>query len=156
MKKNIKSLSSKIVFLIAVVTLFSILLIFYVFGKINKEAFYNVEMEKAKLVLSPIEPLISVNIYLNLNDRIDQLTEQLIVNPNILDIKVLRGNKLINERKSEKFENNIEDSFVVENTIYQPNSKKIIGTIILTYSSENYQKLINSYKNLLIKVLFIL
>ncbi len=155
MKKNIKSLSSKIVFLIALATLFSILLIFYVFGKINKEAFYNVEMEKAKLVLSTIEPLIAVNIYLNLNDRIDQLTEQLIVNPNILDIKVLRGNKLINERKSEKFENNIRDSFVVENTIYQPNSKKIIGTIILTYSSENYQKLINSYTNLLIKVLFL-
>ena len=74
MNKKIKSLSSKIVFLIAAVTLVSILLIFYVFEKINKEAFYNVEMEKAQLVLSTIEPLIAVNIYLNLNDRIDQLT----------------------------------------------------------------------------------
>ena len=156
MRKNIKSLSTKIVLLIAVVTLLSILLIFYVFEQINKEAFYTVEMEKAKLVVSTIEPLIAVNLYLNLNDRIDQLTGQLIQNPNILAVKVIGTNhKLINERKSKEFENNIDDSFVVENNIYQPNSKKEIGNIILTYSNKNYKELIHSYTNLLIKVLFL-
>jgi len=156
MKRNIKSLSSKIVFLIAIATLFSILFIFYVLEQINKEAFYNVEMEKAKLVLSTIEPLIAVNLYLNLNDRIDQLTEQLISNPNILAVQVIKDNKLINERKSKEFESHMNDSFVVENTIFQPNSKKRIGNIILTYSSKNYKELINRYTNLLIKVLFLL
>jgi cbb3-type cytochrome oxidase subunit 3 len=39
MKKKIHSLSRKIVFLIAAVVLISILLIFNVFEKINKEAF---------------------------------------------------------------------------------------------------------------------
>ena len=156
MKRNIKSLSSKIVFLIAVATLFSILFIFYVLEQINKEAFYNVEMEKAKLVLSTIEPLIAVNLYLNLNDRIDQLTEQLISNPNILAVQVIKDNKIINERKSKEFESHMNDSFVVENTIFQPNSKKRIGNIILTYSSKNYKELINRYTNLLIEILFLL
>jgi len=156
MNKNIKSLSSKIVFLIAVVTLFSILFIFYVFEQINKEAFYNIEMEKAKLVLSTIEPLVAVNLYLNLNNRIDQLTGQLISNPNILAVKVMGAdNKLINEKISKKFKSYIDDSFVVENTIFQPNSKKKIGKITLIYSSKNYKELINSYTTLLIEVLFL-
>ena len=155
MKKKIKSLSSKIVFLMAMVTVLSILFIFYVFEKINKEAFYNVETQKATLVLSTIEPLIAMNIYLNLSDRINQLTEQLVMNPNILSIKVFQGDKLINERRSKEFDNNIEDSFIVENAIYQPNSKKQIGTLTLTYSSKDYKELIEKYTGLLIKVLFL-
>ena len=155
MNKKIKSLSSKIVFLIAAVTLVSILLIFYTFEKINKKAFYNVEMEKAQLVLSTIEPLIAVNIYLNLNDRIDQLTKQLIENPNILAVKVIQDNSIINEQKSKEFEVNIDDSFIVEHTIFQPNSKKKIGTLILTYSNKNYKELIDKYTTLLIKLLFL-
>jgi diguanylate cyclase (GGDEF)-like protein len=155
MKQKIKSLSGKIVFLISVVTLISILLIFYVFEKINKEAFYNVETEKAKLVLSTIEPLIAVNIYLNLDDRIEQLTSQLVTNPNILAIKVLQGNELIHERKSQEFKSNINDSFIVESSIFQPNSKKEIGTLVLTYSNKNYKELVTRYTRLLIEVLFL-
>lgn len=153
MKQKIKSLSSKIVFLITAVTLVSFLLIFNVFEKMSKEAFYNIETEKAKLVLSTIEPLIALNIYLNLNNRVEQLTKQLITNPNILAIKVLQGEKLINEIKSKEFNSNIEDSFIVKNAIYQPNSTKEIGTLVLTYSNKNYKELIHKYTTLLIKVL---
>ena len=155
MSKKTKSLSSKIVFLIAVATLISTLLIFNVFEKINKEAFYNIEMQKAKLVLSTIEPLIALNIYLNLNDRIDQLTKQLISNPDILAIQVKKDTKIINERKSEKFDKNIENSFVVHNDIYQPNSKKTIGTLTLIYSNKNYRELVDKYTIFLMKVLFL-
>ena len=153
---KMRSLSRKIVFLIAVVTLSSILLIFYVFEKINKEAFYNVENEKAKLVLSTIEPLIAVNMYLNMDARIDQLTKQLITNPNILAVKVLQNDVLINTRKSKEFESHFADSFEVRNDIFQPNSKKKIGTLILTYSNEKYVELVDRYTNLLIKVLLLL
>ncbi len=155
MGKETKSLSSKIVFLITIVTLVSILLIFNLFEKINKEAFFNVETEKAKLVLNTVEPLIALNIYLNLNNKIDQLTKQLVSNPNILAIKVLSGDTVINESKSEDFDRNIDDSFVVEDIIYQPNSKKEIGKLILTYSNKNYNELIDRYTSLLIKVLLL-
>ncbi|PLY05011.1 MAG: diguanylate cyclase [Arcobacter sp.] len=156
MKQKIKSLSSKIVFFITIITLVSILIIFNIFEKINKKAFYNVETEKAKLVLSTIEPLIALNIYLNLDDRIEQLTKQLVTNPNILAIKVLKGDKLINEIKSKEFENHFDDSFVVKNSIFQPNSQKKIGTLILTYSNKNYKELLLTYRTLLLKVLFLL
>ena len=153
--KKLKSLSSKIVFLIAVVTLTSILSIFNVFAQINKEAFYNIETQKAKLILSTIEPLIALNIYLNLNDKIDQVTEQLLNNPNVLSVKVLQKDLLISEKQSKEFKSQIDDSFVVESPIFQPNSKKKIGKLILRYSNENYKELVNKYTNLLVKVLIL-
>ena len=155
MGKKVKSLSRRIVFLMAVVTLLSILLIFNIFEKMNKEAFYHVETQKAKLVLSTIEPLIALNIYLNMNDRVDQLTKQLVTNPNILAIKVLQNNKLINESKSKEFNSHTDDSFIVQSSIFTPNSKKKIGTLVLTYSNKNYKELVDQYTNLLIKVLFL-
>jgi len=155
MKKKMNSLSRKIVFLITAVTLVSFLLIFNLFEKINKEAFYNIETEKAKLILSTIEPLIALNIYLNLNNRVEELTKQLITNPNILAVKVLQKNKIISEIKALEFESNVNDSFIVKNAIYQPNSKKEIGTLILTYSNKNYKELVDRYTTLLIKVLIL-
>jgi len=155
MKKKMNSLSRKIVFLITAVTLVSFLLIFNLFEKINKEAFYNIETEKAKLILSTIEPLIALNIYLNLNNRVEELTKQLITNPNILAVKVLQKNKIISEIKALEFESKVNDSFIVKNAIYQPNSKKEIGTLILTYSNKNYKELVDRYTTLLIKVLIL-
>ena len=151
MKTN--SLSRKIVFLIALISLSSILVIFSVFEKINKEAFYSVELEKANLVVSTIEPLVALNIYLGLESRIDNTIQQLIENPNILAVKVLKENKIISEQKSKEYENNIEDSFIVKKDLYQPNSKNKIGTLVLLYSTKNYKVLIDKYTNLLIEVL---
>jgi len=153
MKVKIKSLSSKIVFLIALVTLTSVLLIFNLFEKINKEAFYSIETQKARLVLSTIEPLISLNIYLSLNDKIDQVTKQLMTNQNILSIKIIHGNRVISEKKSKEFEKNIDESFIVEEPIFQPNSEKKIGKLVLTYSSKDYKELVDKYTKLLIQVL---
>jgi diguanylate cyclase (GGDEF)-like protein len=155
MKKKTKSLSSKIVFSISIVTFVSVLVIFYLFEKINQKAFYNVETEKAELVLSTIEPLIALNIYLNLNDRVEQLIKQLVTNPNILSVQVFHEATLISETKSVEFANNIEDSFVVESPIFQPNSKKEIGTLVLTYSNKNFMELIDKYRTLLMQVLFL-
>ena len=155
MRKKLKSLSSKIVYSMAIVTLVSILVIFSTFEQINKKAFYNVETEKAKLVLSTIEPLIALNIYLNLDDRIAKLTEQLLSNPNILAIKILQNDTVTYESKSKNFQNDIDDAIVVQSPIYEPNSKKEIGTLELIYSNKNFIELINKYTTLLLQVLFL-
>ena len=155
MRKKLKSLSSKIVYSMAIVTLVSILVIFSTFEQINKKAFYNVETEKAKLVLSTIEPLIALNIYLNLDDRIAKLTEQLLSNPNILAIKILQNDTVTYESKSKNFQNDIDDAIVVQSPIYEPNSKKEMGTLELIYSNKNFIELINKYTTLLLQVLFL-
>lgn len=155
MRSRVKSLSTKIVLLLAVISLSSILLLFSVFEKINKEAFYSIEMEKANLVLSTIEPLIALNIYLNMNDRIKETIFQLLENPNILVVKVLKNDTVITETHSKEYDNNIDDSFTVEKSIFQPNSKRKIGTLVLVYSNKNYKELVERYTKVLIQVLLL-
>jgi c-di-GMP phosphodiesterase len=151
-----KSLSTKIVFFLAIISLLSILLIFNVFENINKEAFYSVEMEKANLVVSTIEPSIALNIYLGMESRNERIILQLMQNPNILAIKIFNQEKIINEKKSKEYNANLEDVFVVNKNLYQPNSNNKIGSLVLVYSNENYKELVHKYTKLLIQVLFAL
>ncbi len=148
------SLSSKIVLSVTLISFFITLFVFIIFEKINKEAFYNIEIEKAHIIARTIEPLIALNIYLDMGSKIDEIGLQLIENPNILAVKVLKNNKIINEIKSKNYKNGVDDSLVVEQNIFQPNSKKNIGSIILTYSSKDYQELSNKYTKLTI-ILFV-
>lgn len=152
-KKGFKSLSTKIVFSIVLVSLLIILIIFTVFEKINKEAFYNIEIEKANLIARTIEPLIALNIYLGIESKIEQFSLQLIENPNILAVKVSDNNKIINEIKSKDYKGSIDDSFIVKKNIFQPNSKEKIGSLVIVYSSKNYKELVNKYTNLSLTLL---
>ncbi|MDO9265548.1 MAG: EAL domain-containing protein [Sulfurimonas sp.] len=155
--KIINSLSTKIVISIGVVSLLITLIIFSVSRKITKEAFYNVELEKADLIVRTIEPLIALNIYLDMPDNIAQLSQQLMENPYILSVKVLdENNKTINNTKSKEYQKGIEESFVVEKIVNQPNSTKKIGTLVLVYSNKGYIELVSKYINLTFLLLFAL
>jgi len=152
--RNIKSLSTKIVLSITLMSIFVILVIFTIFEKINREAFYDIELEKANLIARTIEPLLALNIYLDMQNKINQITLQLIENPNILSVKVLKNNRIINEIESKEYQSSIDDSFVIKKRILQPNSEKKIGTLILVYSSEHYKELIHQYTKLTLSLLF--
>ncbi|NOR58164.1 MAG: EAL domain-containing protein [Sulfurimonas sp.] len=149
-RKGFKSLSSKIVLLIMLISLLSVLVIFTIFERVNKKAFYSIEMEKANLVARTIEPLIAVNIYLDMKDRTDQVLTQLLENPNILAVKVLKKDKVINEIKSLEYAKNIEESFIIKQIINQPNSKNQLGSLVITYSNKNYKNLIDQYAKILL------
>lgn len=156
MKRKINSLSTKIVLSIAVVALLITFVIFLVSIKINKEAFYEIEIEKANLIARTIEPLIALNIYLDIQSNISQITHQLIENPNILAVKVLKENKTIDEIKSKEYNKNIDNSFVVKKSILEPTSKKEIATLVIVYSNKGHKALVSKYKNLVVILLFIL
>ncbi len=156
MKKTFKSLSNKIVISIAFISLFVILVIFTVFENINKKAFYNIEIEKANLIAKTIEPLIALNIYLDMKDKINQSILQLIKNPNVLAVKIIRNNKIINEVKSLGFQNGIGAAFVVQKDIYKPNSNKKIGKLVLAYSNRGYVELMHKYTKVMLTLLLVL
>jgi len=156
MKRKINSLSTKIVLLIAAIALLITFVIFVVSLKINKEAFYEIEIEKANLIARTIEPLIALNIYLEMQSNISQITHQLIENPNILAVKVLKENKTIDEIKSKEYNENIDNSFVVKRSILEPTSKKEIASLVLVYSNKGHKDLVNKYKNLVVILLFVL
>ncbi len=153
---SVKSLSTKIVLSIILVSIFVFLIIFAIFEKSNKEAFYDIEIEKANIIARTIEPLIALNIYLDMKDNINKIALQLIENPNILAVKVLKNNVVINDIKSNKYKNAVNDSFIVKNLIFQPNSKKKIGTLVLVYSNKNYKDLTDKFTKLMAILLFFL
>jgi len=148
--KKTKSLSTKIVLSIMIISLLSVLIIFSVFERVNKKAFYSIEMEKADFVARTIEPLIALNIYLDMKHKTDQILTQLLQNPNILAVKVLKNDKIINEIKSIGYKDNTQESFTIKKTIKQPNSEKKIGTLIISYSDKKYKELINKYTKILL------
>lgn len=152
-EKITRSLSSKIVFSIAIVSLLSLAAIFTIFEKISKESFYNIETEKAKIIAETIEPLIAVNIYLDMKEKVNETALQLIKNPNVLAIKILKNEKIINQVESKDYNKSIGNSFVVEQIIFKPNSDEKIGSIVLTYSSQNYKELSEKYNILIFVVL---
>jgi len=155
--RTINSLSTKIVTSIGIVSILITLVIFSVSKKITKEAFYNVELEKADLIARTIEPLIAINLYLDMPENIAQLTQQLMENRYILSVKVLdNNNKIVNKIESNEYQGGIEESFVVEKIVNQPNSTKQIGTLILVYSNKGYIELVSRYVNMTILLLLAL
>ncbi|MDT8338726.1 MAG: bifunctional diguanylate cyclase/phosphodiesterase [Sulfurimonas sp.] len=147
-RKSFNSLSTKIVLSIALVSIVITLVIFVLSNKINKEAFHQIEIEKANIIAQTIEPLIALNMYLDMEDKINQITLQLIENPNILAVKVLKNDNIINYVESKEHKEEVEESFVVKRTITQPNSSQAIGELVLIYSNKGYKKLISKYTDL--------
>lgn len=146
--KLAKSLSTKIVLSISIISVAIILIIFGAFEEINKKAFYTVEVEKADLIAETVEPLLALDIYLELDEKIDQLARQLIENPNILAVRIKKEETIINEIRSPEFEAGGMESFVVTKDIHQPNSIKKTGELELVYSSKHYKELTEKYSRL--------
>ncbi|MDK9694449.1 MAG: EAL domain-containing protein [Sulfurimonas sp.] len=152
--KNTNSLSTRIVFLIALVSLIITFGVLSVFEKINREAFYQMEMEKADIIAKTIEPLVALNIYLDMQENVNQIVLQLLENPNILSVKIATPEKIINKKLSEHYKENQDGSFVVESTIFQPDTKQKIGTITLIYSNKKYKELVGKHASMTLYLLF--
>lgn len=156
MKRKISSISSKIVLFITVISFLITLVIFAVSEKITKEAFSEIEVDKANLIARTIEPLIALNIFLDMQNNIAQVINKLMENPNILAVKIIKEGKILNEIESKEYAQNIENSFVVNRSVFQPNSKKEIAQLIIVYSNKGYKDLVDKYKSLIIILLFVL
>ena len=152
-EKKFKSLSFRIMSSIVITSFITIGGIFFAFEKINKHAFYNMELQKATLILKTIEPLIAVDMYLGIENQMDAKLEQLMQNKEILSVQIFQNGKLLYEKKSK---NHYASLFILKWDILQPNSKKKIGTIVLNYSNHNYEQLTQQYTHLLLKMLVIL
>jgi diguanylate cyclase (GGDEF)-like protein len=95
-------------------------------------------------------------MYLDINNKISQISLQLLENKNILAVKVLNNEKIISEVKSKEYESEIDNSFVVQKSVFQPNSDKTIGKLVLVYSNKGYKELIDKYNKLIFVLLLIL
>jgi len=152
-KEKFQSLSFKIMISI-IITFFIIMTgIFLSLKKINKEAFYNIELQKAQLIVKTIEPLIAINIYLGLEGKLHSLLDQVMQNKDILGVKITQNGNTLYEVDFDKKD---EILFVLKKDILQPGSQKKMATIELQYANHNYMQLLNNYNKLLIAMLVVL
>lgn len=148
-----RSLSTKISVSIAVISLTVLVILFALLEKINREAFYNIELEKATIIADTIEPLIAMDMYLGLDQKIDQIAHQLIENPNILAVELTKEGKVIYELSSKSFTDSSGDWFRVSKAVMQPNAQRKIADLELIYSSKHYKELTNQYTTVTVYLL---
>lgn len=152
--KIAKTLSRKIVFSFTIISLCVLAIIFATLERVNKEAFFEVELEKANIIANTVEPLLALDIYLELNEKIEQLGRQLIENPNILLVRIYKGDRLDFELQSKEYSTSDSSYFIVKKDILQPNSNIKIGKLELVYSSKRYKELMQKYTELIAYLLF--
>ncbi len=155
MNKRSSSLSRNIVWSIVLISLMVIIAVFAVYEKTNRKAFYDIEVEKARLIADTIAPTLALNIYLGLDDKIAQTARQLIDNPNVLGVKIVRGNETVYDVTKTGSAGTL-DAFKVSKEILQPNSPRKIGLLELTYSNLHYKDLLDKYTSMSLYLTLIL
>jgi len=108
---------------------------------LNKKAFYELEKEKANLIATNYAPFISVHLFLNMNHKLESISNQILKNKNVEKIVIYSNGKKILQ-KSKNYKNNTIKTSI---PLYQPNSKKQIGKLVIYYSTCRFQEFMDKY-----------
>ena len=155
--KKAYSLSTKIVFLVSLIFFVVFITIFLVFDKINKEALYTAEREKAKTIVEMLAPILAIELYLGRDENVLTLARQVTSNPNILSFEIVKnGQNFVNieNRDSEVVED--EEGFDVQTELIHPITSDTIAVLHLSYSSAHYYDLTQQYRMVLLATLGVL
>lgn len=155
--KKAYSLSTKIVLLVALIFFVAFFTIFLVFDKINKEALYTAEKEKAETIVGMLAPILAVELYLGRDINILTLAHQVTANPNIISFKIVQnGQSLVNidNTDSEMIDN--KEGFNVETELTHPITDETMAVLYLSYSSAHYYDLTLQYRMVLLVTLGVL
>ncbi len=144
------SLSKKIVFIIAFVLLALNIALYVTIIGLNKSTLYEMEREKAQLITQTYAPMLAMQIYLDMDDKIEKIVKQMLVNKYVLEVAVLsHGKNLYNSQHIEKIE-----TIKVTEDIFEPGTNRKIGAIEMNYSIENYKSVLS--RNLKIISIFLI
>ncbi len=148
-----KSLSNRILFYFFIVGITLIIGIFYTFEQAGKEAFKQMEKEKAEVIVNTIVPTIAMNLYLGFTSKVDNIIKQVTKNnENILGITIVNSGKVVSSYLKKNVDKS--DYFIMTRTIKRPNSDETIGRMHVIYSYQHFKNLVNKYSKLLWIFLF--
>ena len=148
-----KSLSSRILFYFFIVGITLIVGVFYTFEEAGKEAFKQMEKEKAEVIVNTIVPTIAMNLYLGMTSNVDKIIKEVTDNnENILGITVVNKGKVVSSYLKKDIGKS--DYFIMTRTIKRPNSDESIGKMHVIYSYAHFKRLVSKYSKLLWIFLF--
>jgi diguanylate cyclase (GGDEF)-like protein len=139
-----RSLARKIIVAATIGTFLIIIITFGSAKKIGEKALYNAEIEKANFLAETVAQLLSVNLYLGLDENINQLAEQLYANQHVLSVTISSNGKVIKTL----FDTSPQESsnvFNIHHDILEPNSNQVIGQLDILYSSLYYVEALKKY-----------
>ena len=144
--KKAHSLSTRIVLSVALVFFLLFFAIFLVFDKINKDALYTAEKDKAEIIAEMIAPTLAVELYLGRDENVLAMADQITSNPNILSFELVKDGQHVVRRKNAQIgSSNTDENFNVEKELMHPVTKQPIAKLYLSYSSAHYHHLAGQY-----------
>ena len=143
--KNI-SLSIKITFAFATVSLVTVLFLYITFSDLFERYMLKTETEKVILIAETIEPMIAMNNYLGLSDESKNIAQQIIQRKHVLGGFVIIGNETI---WKEEYDETL-DHIDVLHPIKDPITSSEIGTIQVSYSTDSFKKSVNEMRQTVI------
>ena len=145
--KKAHSLSTRIVLSVALVFFLLFFAIFLVVDKINKDALYNAEKDKAEIIAEMIAPTLAVELYLGRNENVLAMARQITANPNILSFELVKDGQHVVRRKNAQIDSSdTDESFNVEKELMHPVTEQPIAKLYLSYSSAHYHHLSSQYR----------
>jgi len=150
------SLSAKIVILGTLVFFVVFSTLFVIFDKMNKEALYTAEKEKAETIVEMLAPILAIELYLGRDTNVLALAKQVTSNPNILSFKILQKGKSIVNIENTSDEMDDKESFNVQTELMHPVTKRPMAILYLSYSSAHYYTLTLQYRMVLLVTLGVL
>ena len=135
------SLSKKILFMVAASFLLINIFIHGGITLLNKQTFYELEGEKADIIVKNYAPMLAMSIYLGMDKKIYELLDQILQNDSVLQVEVYHNNKLIAKKAKYKDPEGIK----ISTPVYKPNSKTSFGKLQIIYSTKQFEALMHHY-----------
>ncbi|BDY12106.1 GGDEF domain-containing phosphodiesterase [Hydrogenimonas cancrithermarum] len=154
-KRIDRSLTSTLTLYVVVGGIIALLSIFFVLGNIGKKILFDIEKEKAELIAKMFAPQIGLNLYLGMEDRLEETLNQIMTQKDIVSVFLKRNGKVIHSVKTEE-ENASGEIFRVEVPVFAPDGKERMAMLELYYSSLHYQQMSRELTRMLLLFLSLL
>ncbi|MEA3229138.1 MAG: hypothetical protein U9P38_08725, partial [Campylobacterota bacterium] len=149
MKINKNSIIFKVIFqLLLFFTLF-IVFIAIASKEIFSSAYMNLERDKISIIEENITPSLALNISYGFSQAVEEITKQVLNNPNILLLKIKTDEfdkDLICTKHKQSIETYREDGeFISKTDLIDPSTSQVIGEMLLVYSKASYDKYMQEF-----------
>jgi len=141
MNKIQNSLSKKIVAMVAVSFLLINIILHGGIAFLNKKTFYKLEGEKGDIIVKNYAHMFAINMYLGMNDKINDLADQILKNESVLKVELFHNKKPV----LKKTKSTDTDGIVISKDILRPNSDEKLGKLQILYSTKHFEAFMKHY-----------
>lgn len=140
-------ISTKIISTLIVAAVIVFTTITLVTFTIVRDLTLNSQKEKAELLIDTVEPSVAISLFLGLKEMGDKVSSITRLHE-VIALKLMNaeGKTLLDYHQNKPLNSN--ESILITRTLFEPSSTKRIGTIVLTYSGEEFETTMHRFYTL--------